>query len=82
MPNSLEACHLKDLILYMLVKISIYGNQFMTKNFAPQKFPNIHYVFVVEWSGRTVAVRVRVRARARARELNFSHLFFFFCVKV
>ena len=79
MPNSLEACHLKDLILYMLVKILIYGNQFMTKKFAPQKFPNIHYVFVVEWSGRTVAVRVRVRARAR--ELNFSHLFFF-CVKV
>ena len=75
MPNSLESCHLKDLILYMLVKILIYGNQFMTKKFAPQKFPNIHYVFVVEWSGRTVAVRVR----ARARELNFL-IFFFFSV--
>ena len=31
---------------------------------------------VVEWSGRSVAVRVRVRARTR--EWNFSLLFFFF----
>ena len=39
---------------------------------------------VVEWSGRSVAVRVRVRARARARvrEWNFLLLFFSLCRSV
>ena len=37
-----------------------------------------HQCVVVEWSGRSVAVRVRVRARVR----EGIFLFFFLCVKV
>ena len=50
------------------------------RNVGALKVANLHcssqQCVVVEWSGRSVAVRVRVRARVR--EWNFS--FFFFSV--
>ena len=55
-----------------------------SRNVSALKVADLHcsrqQCVVVEWSGRSVAVRVRVRARAR--EWNFSLLFFFLCVEV
>ena len=52
-------------------------------NVGALKVANLHcsrqQCVVVEWSGRSIAVRVRVRARAR--ECNFF-LLFFLCVEV
>ena len=52
-----------------------------SRNVGALKVVNLHcsrqQCVVVEWSGRSIAVRVR----ARAREWNFS-LLFFLCVEV
>ena len=69
-----------------VIYIYIYIRTIRTsRNVGALKVADLHcsrqQCVVVEWSGRSVAVRVRVRARTR--KWNFSLLFFFFlCVKV
>ena len=68
------------LFMYRQYVIYIYIRTVCTsRNVGALKVANLHcsrqQCVVVEWSGRSIAVRVRVRARAR--EWNFSLLFFF-----
>ena len=60
-----------------------YNSNLPSGPLGPRQIGNLHcsrqQCVVVEWSGRSIAVRVRVRVRARARWWNFSLLFFSLC---